>query len=284
MREKMRKALHAAVAAAALASPPLAEGKEISPSQGVNKAARTLADNVNEKSKKSQAISIGRIVPVAGKGNLHEEAQGAISQEDLNALVGYLALSDRMLGTHIDSGEETHQQAFEKFCHELSIFCEKFANRAGHSEYSHEFTPELYATISAINNEVNTSISPEADIEQYGVNENWTIPDKAGDCEDYVLLKMIRLIDRGNIDPKYLHIVVVGDEKNEGHAVLGVDVFFNGVRNTLILDNKFEGIVTLDAMNQKYQGTMVSFLATSSQGEQRVRFFEYKSVRALPSQ
>lgn len=280
MREKMRTALHAAVAAAALASGQ-AEGREIKLPQGVNKAARTLGENVTEKSKKSQATHIERAVPLVGKDHSHEEEVQEISQEDLNALVGYLALSDRMLGAHVGSGEESHQHAFEKFCHELSIFCEKFANRDDRGAYSHEFTPELYATIAAIHAEVNASISPETDIAQYGVNENWTIPDKAGDCEDYVLLKMIRLIDRGNIDPKYLHILVVWNENNEGHAVLGVDVFLHGVRNTLVLDNRFDGIITLDAMDKKYRGTIASFLATSSQGEKRVRFFEYKSVRAV---
>lgn len=275
VREKMRKALHVAVAAAALASGQ-AEGKEIKLPQGVNKAARTLNDNVN---KKSQTVHIERTVPLVEKGRLHEGDQREISQEDLNTLVRYLALTENMQGAHVDSGKEMHQPAFQKFCHELSIFCQKFADRNGRSAYSRE----LYKTISTINNEVNASISPEADIEQYGVNENWTIPDKSGDCEDYVLLKMIRLIDKGDIDPKYLHIVIVWDEKNEGHAVLGVDVFLNGVRNTLILDNKFESIITLDAMDQKYQGTMVSFLAASSQGGQSVRFFDYKSARAVSS-
>jgi predicted transglutaminase-like cysteine proteinase len=74
---------------------------------------------------------------------------------------------------------------------------------------------------------------------QYAVIENWTYPlSGKGDCEDYVLLKMSKLMERG-WPQSVLLITVVRDEHGEGHAVLTVRTN----RGDLILDNKHSRIL-----------------------------------------
>ncbi len=127
---------------------------------------------------------------------------------------------------------------------------------------------------------MNESVAPKTDLEQYGKEDWWTIPDAAGDCEDYVLLKLIRLLYQ-QFHPTQFHILVVKDEKGEGHAVLGVDVFDNdnGTWNTLVLDNKTDEIITLDAMERKYKGLFVSFVVEREDGRLEVRFSLYPLQR-----
>lgn len=73
--------------------------------------------------------------------------------------------------------------------------------------------------LQRVNLAVNAEIAPTTDLELYGVLEYWTLPDTAGDCEDYVLLKRKRLVEAG-WPAEALLVTVVRDEKGEGHAVL----------------------------------------------------------------
>ncbi len=100
-------------------------------------------------------------------------------------------------------------------------------------------TPARWSELEDVNRHVNDTIKPETDLQQYGVNEYWTYPKTAGDCEDYVLLKRKILIDHGWPESALL-ITVVRDENNEGHAVLTVRTD----RGDFILDNKRERILT----------------------------------------
>jgi predicted transglutaminase-like cysteine proteinase len=94
--------------------------------------------------------------------------------------------------------------------------------------------------LRTINREVNRSIRPMSDKEQYGVVERWVYPDTGkGDCEDYVLLKQRKLIKAGWPQSDLL-ITVVRDENGEGHAVLAVRTN----RGDYILDNKTSDVVT----------------------------------------
>ena len=77
----------------------------------------------------------------------------------------------------------------------------------------------LFEQISAINLSVNEAIKPKSDRELYGVEERWTYPDKAGDCEDYALLKRRDLRALG-IRASNLLLTVVRKRNGEGHAVL----------------------------------------------------------------
>ena len=88
--------------------------------------------------------------------------------------------------------------------------------------------------LDRVNRQVNAEIVPVTDMEQYGVEDYWTIPRSGrGDCEDYALLKRHRLIKAG-WPPSSLLMTVVFDERKEGHAVLTART----TDGDLILDNK----------------------------------------------
>lgn len=89
-----------------------------------------------------------------------------------------------------------------------------------------------WKAILEVNHEVNQAIMPLTDFEIYGEEERWGIPDAVGDCEDYVLLKRRRLIERG-FSPADLLITVVLQPNGDGHAVLTVRTD----RGDFILDN-----------------------------------------------
>lgn len=91
-----------------------------------------------------------------------------------------------------------------------------------------------YTVADTINKEVNSSVKYMSDIEHYGLIEKWTIPDGYGDCEDYVLLKRVRLIEQG-FSSSDLNICTCIIDSGEGHAVL----FVNTDQGGFILDNRY---------------------------------------------
>ncbi len=93
-------------------------------------------------------------------------------------------------------------------------------------------TRDIWNDVLDINMAVNMVIEPMSDLEIYGREEVWTFPDRAGDCEDYVLLKRQMLIERG-VPASALLITVVRKPDGEGHAVLTVRTD----RGDFVLDN-----------------------------------------------
>lgn len=71
-----------------------------------------------------------------------------------------------------------------------------------------------------VNRKVNL-IPAMTDMERYGVEEYWTYPVDAADCEDFVLQKRKLLMERG-FSPSNLLITVVLQPDGSGHAVLAV--------------------------------------------------------------
>ena len=117
-----------------------------------------------------------------------------------------------------------------KFCGENPDEC----HSRGQNEAEVIMTGAKWKELQTINLEVNLAIKPLSDQAQYNTIEKWTYPFSGkGDCEDYVLLKMRRLMERG-WPQSVLLITVVRDEHGEGHAVLTVRTG----RGDLILDNK----------------------------------------------
>jgi predicted transglutaminase-like cysteine proteinase len=99
-------------------------------------------------------------------------------------------------------------------------------------------TGEALAELDRVNRQVNAEIAPVTDMEQYGVEDYWTLPRSGrGDCEDYALLKRQRLM-RSGWPASALLITVVFDEKREGHAV----VTARTADGDFILDNKTNDI------------------------------------------
>jgi predicted transglutaminase-like cysteine proteinase len=98
---------------------------------------------------------------------------------------------------------------------------------------------ERWKLILQVNYTVNTTIKPMTDMELYGVEEKWAIPTRAGDCEDFALLKRKELIAAG-ISPSDLLMTVVLQRNGEGHAVLTVctdrgDFILDNMRNKVLL-------------------------------------------------
>lgn len=91
--------------------------------------------------------------------------------------------------------------------------------------------PELFALLNRVNQSINQSIRPRDDIDQYGVEEFWTLPltlpsngtdgTPQGDCEDYALEKRRALIEAG-IPAEALFLAVGHSIATGRHAVLMV--------------------------------------------------------------
>ncbi|MFJ1311856.1 transglutaminase-like cysteine peptidase [Agrobacterium sp. P15N1-A] len=83
-----------------------------------------------------------------------------------------------------------------------------------------KLTPETWSSLVGVNRTVNL-IPAMTDMDQYGVEEYWTYPVDAADCEDFVLQKRKLLIERG-FSASNLLITVVLQPNGSGHAVLTV--------------------------------------------------------------
>lgn len=112
------------------------------------------------------------------------------------------------------------------------------ATSAARSSERIVLTAERWIMLMAVNGYINDKVAPRTDRDLYGVEEHWTLPGEAGDCEDYVLLKRRELIARGWPESALL-ITVVLDEAGEGHAVLTVRT----AQGDYILDNKHSRIL-----------------------------------------
>jgi len=95
-----------------------------------------------------------------------------------------------------------------------------------------KLTQNIWNTILKVNETVNTGIRPATDRELYGKEEYWAYPVDAGDCEDYVLLKLQQLHAKG-LPLSSLLITLVQKPNGEGHAVLTVHTD----RGDFVLDN-----------------------------------------------
>ena len=104
-------------------------------------------------------------------------------------------------------------------------------------------TSEALRKISQINLQVNKSIDPITDQDQWGVIDQWDFPSQGrGDCEDYALLKRQKLIESG-FPKSALLITVVKEQNGDGHSVLTVktdrgDYILDNLNNQVRLWNK----------------------------------------------
>ena len=118
-------------------------------------------------------------------------------------------------GHAVEHGSTLPPVGFVKFCARNPGECRGGAPALGKLAMS----GERWRIVRQLNAYVNGKISPMSDAELYGEDEYWTYPSKAGDCEDYVLMKK-RYLEEIGFAGSNLLITVVLDEKNEGHAVL----------------------------------------------------------------
>ena len=145
-----------------------------------------------------------------------------------------------MLGTGVQAGEDelspfmavkgrTSQPiGHHDFCLRFTAECDIRTR----TEARVHLTAERWNEMVAINNWVNTNITPATDQEVYGVPEYWAYPTTRGDCEDLVLLKR-RMLNQKGWPIGSLLITVVRQPNGDGHAVLTVLTD----RGDLVLDN-----------------------------------------------
>ncbi|MQW90284.1 transglutaminase-like cysteine peptidase [Sinorhizobium saheli] len=144
-------------------------------------------------------------------------------------ITGFLTGSAFALPANMTVGGATNPPiGHYEFCKGHASECQ--ANGADHGPAV--LTREGWQAILEVNYEVNQAITPMTDVEINGVEEKWSYPDAVGDCEDYVLLKRRKLIERG-FSPSDLLITVVLQPNGDGHAVLTVRTD----RGDFILDN-----------------------------------------------
>ena len=109
---------------------------------------------------------------------------------------------------------------FKAMCNDpaRAYICDSFNDKSDVSPL--KLTRELIEEIAAINVDINARIKPRSDQDIYGVEERWTMPEKEGDCEDFVLLKRMTLHKKAKIPLANLPVAVVRKADGEGHAVL----------------------------------------------------------------
>lgn len=106
----------------------------------------------------------------------------------------------------------------QDFCRREPTECRPIA-RHGQPEPV-ELDRALIHAIARINVSVNSAIKAKPDEDLYGIEEYWTYPGAAGDCEDFALEKRRQLHERLGIDYASLLLTVVRKPNGEGHAVL----------------------------------------------------------------
>ncbi|MCH9809349.1 MAG: transglutaminase-like cysteine peptidase [Alphaproteobacteria bacterium] len=130
-------------------------------------------------------------------------------------------------------GEAQPPYGFVRFCESQPDYCR--SHWRGGARF--EATPARLSQLDQVNRSVNEAVEPITDYEAYGVEEFWTLPTTAGDCEDYALLKRERLIALGWPESALL-LTVVRDEQGDGHAVLTART----AHGDFVLDNKISDV------------------------------------------
>lgn len=136
-------------------------------------------------------------------------------------------------------------------------FCQKYADECN---IRSKMTPPPRVTdygwgvVREINASVNTTVVAMTDQEIYGKDEVWEYPTTAGDCEDFVLLKRKKLIERG-FSVADLLITVVRKPDGEGHAVLTLRT----TDGDYILDNLTDDVKLWTDTNYTYLKRQASF-------------------------
>lgn len=105
-----------------------------------------------------------------------------------------------------------------EFCQRLPEEC----NVRSKAAPAPNLTDHGWEVLREVNTAVNTEVVAMTDEDIYGKEEYWAYPTSgAGDCEDFVLEKRKRLIEKG-FSVADLLITVVRKPDGEGHAVLTV--------------------------------------------------------------
>jgi predicted transglutaminase-like cysteine proteinase len=141
-------------------------------------------------------------------------------------------------------------------------YCERHAEdcfEEDHAAQDIDLTAAVLKKISRINAEVNRSIEPVTDMDQWGLIDRWDLPvDGKGDCEDYALLKRQKLVAAG-FPRAALLLTVVKQANGEGHSVLTIKT----THGDYVLDN-------LTNQVKPWSATPYRFVKRQSQENQNV--------------
>ena len=120
-------------------------------------------------------------------------------------------------------------------------FCARYAGECveeNQEPQDIDLTPAALRRIAKINAQVNRSIEPITDLDQFGVIDRWDLPAEGrGDCEDYALLKRRKLIEAG-FPRAALLLTVVRQSTGEGHSILTIKTN----RGDYVLDNLADAV------------------------------------------
>lgn len=111
-------------------------------------------------------------------------------------------------------------------------------------------TNELMRQLSRINREVNRDITYKTDSELYGKADFWTVIEGKGrgDCDDYTLTKIMRLVEETDWDRENLAIAVCYTETGEGHAVCVARTD----HGDLVLDNRHKTVTPFNDLPYRW--------------------------------
>jgi predicted transglutaminase-like cysteine proteinase len=129
-------------------------------------------------------------------------------------------------------------------------YCQRFLGECAirpEIRQPHSASLEFLRTLRDVTVAVNLAIRPVSDSDLYGVDEFWTLPDGAGDCEDYVLQKQ-RILAAKGISRANLLITVLRKPDGEGHAILTVRT----TGGDFVLDNLNDEVKPWDETGYTY--------------------------------
>ncbi|MGI3186514.1 transglutaminase-like cysteine peptidase [Nioella aestuarii] len=140
---------------------------------------------------------------------------------------------------HSNTGTYLPERAGAQAPQGAQDLCTRFTWACARGGQGSSIPSALMATVRAVNLAVNRSVRPIEDEIQYGVSEHWALPtQRGGDCEDFALLKMMQLIERG-VPANALLLATVLDRSGGSHAVLIVRTD----QGDMVLDNLTNRVV-----------------------------------------
>lgn len=113
-----------------------------------------------------------------------------------------------------------------------------------------------FAELASVNRSVNRRIVERDDRITSGNADQWQLPDRYGDCEDFAILKKAELMKRGW--PAAALLLTVARSSGEGHTVLTVRT----TKGDLVLDN-------LSGAVRDWSRTPYRYFARQAQGDGR---------------
>jgi predicted transglutaminase-like cysteine proteinase len=168
-------------------------------------------------------------------------AGAAQAAENASVASNYNEASERTFAPAY--GETLPPVGFVEFCRREPGECQPIGNSVKRIALG----AGRWKLLNQVNAMVNAKVAPVNDIDIYGVAEYWAIPDTAGDCEDYVLLKK-RYLEALGMPADALLITVVLDEVGDGHAVL----MARTDKGDFVLDNRRETILRWNETRYQY--------------------------------